>query len=341
MASRQRTFRSLLRAQELGLVFVIIALCVVIASFAGSYVDRGTGQSANLFLNAKSLLQVTSDASLFAIMAVGATIVIISGGIDLSVGSIYAVSGVITAIVVRENHITSAWVPLAMCLGIGVICGALNGIMVSALKVHPFIITLGTMWIFRGISFVVSKAETVTFQDASTEAVKSTLGLGQGLFPVPGIVMLAVTIVGWLYLSKSVFGRSVYALGGNEQASRYSGIRVEKVQISVYVISGLTAGIAAYVGNSLYGAASCADATGYELRVIASAVVGGASLTGGKGAALGALLGTIVIVLIGKAIMYLHLDRNYESIIIGSAVVIAVLLDQWSRKMAQRRLAGS
>jgi ribose transport system permease protein len=341
MAKQQRTIRSLLRAQELGLVLVIIALCVTIALFAGNYVDRETGHTVNKFLKASSLFLVTTDASLFAIMAVGATIVIISGGIDLSVGSIYAVSGVITALVVRDHHITSVWVPLLMCVGIGVVCGAVNGVMVSALKVHPFIITLGTMWIYRGISYVVSKAESVTFQDEATSLLKSTLGLGPGLFPVPAIVMLAVTIAGWLYLSKSTSGRQVYAVGGNDQAARYSGIKVNRVQIGVYIISGLTAGVAAFVGNSYFGAASCADATGYELRVIASAVVGGASLTGGKGAALGALLGAIVIVLIGQAITYLRLDRNYESIIIGSAVVIAVLLDQWSRKMAQRRLAGS
>jgi len=114
---------------------------------------------------------------------------------------------------------------------------------------------------------------------------------------------------------------------------------VNRVQIGVFMISGLSAGIAAFIGSSFYGAASCADATGYELKVIASAVVGGASLTGGKGGALGALLGALVITLISQAITYLHLDRNYESIIIGSAVVIAVLIDQWSRKLSQRRLA--
>jgi ribose transport system permease protein len=150
-------------------------------------------------------------------------------------------------------------------------------------------------------------------------------------------MMVLVTIAGWLYLAKTTAGRNVYAMGGNEQASRYSGIRIGKVQVGVYLISGLAAGIAAFIGNSYYGAASCADATGYELKVIASAVVGGASLTGGKGAALGAMLGALVITLISQAIVYLHLDRNYESIIIGCAVVIAVLLDQVSRRLAQRR----
>jgi ribose/xylose/arabinose/galactoside ABC-type transport system permease subunit len=208
------------------------------------------------------------------------------------------------------------------------------------LKVHPFIITLGTMWIFRGVSFVISKAESIPFSDSATSVVKSTLGLQPGLYPVPTIMMVLVTIAAWLYLSKSVAGRNVYALGGNEQASRYSGIRNNRVQVGVFMTSGLAAGIAAFIGSSFYGAASCADATGYELKVIASAVVGGASLTGGKGGAFGALLGAIVITLIGRqAITYLHLDRNYESIIIGCAVVIAVLLDQWSRRGAQRRLA--
>jgi ribose transport system permease protein len=206
--------------------------------------------------------------------------------------------------------------------------------------VHPFIITLGTMWIFRGISFVTSEAESISFPDTSIDAVRSTLGLQAGLHPVPTIVMIVVMIAGWLYLASTVAGRKVYALGGNEQASRYSGIRIKRVQVAVFMLSGLTAGIAAFIGSSFYGAASCGDADGYELKVIAAAVVGGASLTGGKGGALGALLGALVITLISQAIAFLHLDRNYESIIIGSAVVIAVLLDQMSRKLAQRRLVG-
>lgn len=333
MARRLGSVSSLLRAQEFGLTLVIIVLVIGISIFAGSY------KGQQVFFNPRSLLQVTCDASLFAIMAVGSTIVIISGGIDLSVGSIYALAGVLTGMYLRNNPNCPVWQPLLMCIGIGTACGYLNGLMVSFLRVHPFIITLGTMWIFRGISFVTSKAESIPFPDTAMGAVKSTLGLQQGLFPVPAIVMVLVTIVGWLYLSKSIYGRNVYALGGNEQAARYSGVRNNRVQVGVFMISGLSAGIAAFVGCSFYGAASCADATGYELKVIAAAVVGGASLTGGKGAALGALLGAITITLIGQAITYLKLDRNYESIIIGSAVVIAVLLDQWSRRLAQRRLA--
>lgn len=338
MAKRLATYTSVLRAQEAGLVLVILLLGIVISHFAGTYTDKTTGREVSTFLNANSLLQVTSDASYFAIMAVGATIVIIAGGIDLSVGSIYALAGVMTALYIRSNHNASLWMPLTMCVGIGVACGALNGIMVSMLRVHPFIITLGTMWVFRGISFVVSKAESIGFPDAAIAAVKSTLGLQPGLYPVPTIMMVLVTIAGWLYLSKSTAGRNVYAFGGNEQAARYSGIKINRVQVGVFLISGLCAGIAAFIGCSFYGAASCADASGYELKVIASAVVGGASLTGGKGGALGALLGAVVITLISQAITYLHLDRNYEYIIVGCSVIIAVLIDQWSRRLAVRRM---
>lgn len=337
MAKKLASYTALLRAQEAGLVLVIVAMVVIIGSFAGSYVDRDTGHHVNTFLNARSLLQVTSDASLFAIMAVGATIVIISGGIDLSVGSVYALAAVVTAMYMKHSGSTSILMALALCVGIGVACGALNGMMVSFLRVHPFIITLGTMWIFRGVSFVISKAESISFPDSAISAVKSTLGLQAGLYPVPLIMMVLVSIGGVLYLSKTTGGRNVYALGGNEQAARYSGIRISRVQIGVYTLAGLCAGIAAFIGSSFYGAASCADAQGYELKVIASAVVGGASLTGGKGGAFGALLGAIVITLFSQAITSLHLDRNYESIIIGFAVVIAVLLDQWSRKLSQRR----
>src|SRR5579862_5392540 len=217
---------SLLRAQEAGLILVIVALVIVISSFAGTYFDKSTGHTVNTFLNPRSLIQVTSDASLFAIMAVGATIVIIAGGIDLSVGSIYALAGVVTALYMRSHPSTTVWMPLFMCVGIGVISGAINGVMVSMLRVHPFIITLGTMWIFRGVSFVVSKAESISFPDSAINVVKATFGLQPGIYPVPTVVMLIVTVFGWLYHSLTNAGRKVYALGGNEQASRYSGIRI-------------------------------------------------------------------------------------------------------------------
>ena len=134
-------------------------------------------------------------------------------------------------------------------------------------------------------------------------------------------------------------GRHVFAVGGNEEASRFAGLRISRIKIGVFVVSGLTAGIAAFLGASFYGSASCADATGYELYVIASAVVGGASLSGGKGSAISAMLGALLIVLIRQSIRTLHFDQNYEWIIIGCAVIVAVVLDQASARFTSRRLA--
>jgi len=336
--------RRTLASPQAGLVLVILLLGGVLGGFAGSHVDARTGLTVNNFLNSHTLIQTATDASFFAIMAVGATIVIISGGIDLSVGSIYALAGVTTAMVLRSvgplDPLTMIALGLAVSVGIGLACGAINGALVVGLGVHPFIITLGTMWIVRGIAFVGSDAESILVPSALTRVAKASLGLRDSLYPVPMVVMVAVAVVGSIYLMYTVGGRRVFAVGGNPEASRFSGVPIGRVKIAVFVLSGLTAGLAAFMGASFYGSASCADATGYELYVIASAVVGGASLSGGKGSAAGALLGAVLIVLIRQSIRTLHFDQNYEWIIIGCAIIIAVVLDQASARFTIKRLAG-
>jgi ribose transport system permease protein len=226
-------------------------------------------------------------------------------------------------------------------LGVGLVCGLVNGAMVVSLGVHPFIITLGTMWIVRGVAFVSSHAESILVPPALTSVAKATLGLGGSVYPVPLLVMLAVALVAGLYLTRTVMGRHVFAVGGNPEASRWSGLNLGRIRIGVFVISGLTAGLAALVGAAFYGSASCADATGYELYVIASAVVGGASLSGGKGSVTSAMLGALLIVLIRQSIRTMRFDQNYEWIIIGGATILAVVIDQASGRAAERRLAAA
>jgi ribose transport system permease protein len=335
--------RKVLSSQQAGLVLVIVLLGAALTIFAGTHVDRLTGQPVNNFLNSYTLIQTATDASFFAIMAVGATIVIISGGIDLSVGSIYALAGVATAMILRsvnpESGAASVALGLAVSLGVGLACGLLNGLMVVGLRVHPFIITLGTMWILRGVAFVTSHAESILLPPVLTRVAKASLGLAESLYPVPMLTMIGVTVLGSIYLGKTVMGRHVFAFGGNVEASRFSGLSLNRIQAGVFVVSGLTAGIAAFMGASFYGSASCVDATGYELYVIASAVVGGASLSGGKGSAASAMLGALLIVLIRQSIRTLHFDQNYEWIIIGCAIIVAVVLDQSSARFTARRLA--
>ena len=317
------------------------------------FIETGNGdrepafEEKNKFLNAQSLTQLAKDTSFIAIMAVGATIVIISGGIDLSVGAIYALASVTAALFFHRYgpelvNGSSPWfvVPLGIliCLGVGALGGLLNGGMIVALRVHPFIITLGTMAIYRGIAFVITNGQSVgSFPQEFRDLISFTVG--RRLSIVPLLVMILATIIGSIFLSRMAAGRRVYAIGGNELASRYSGIRVERVKLGVFIISGLAAGIAALIALGYYGAASSADGTGYELSVIAAAVVGGASLTGGKGSALGALLGALIIQMISTGIVFVGIKQSYSQIIIGSVVILAVVLDQVNNWLARKRLA--
>jgi ribose/xylose/arabinose/galactoside ABC-type transport system permease subunit len=364
--------RSRIRLQEGGLLMIVFLLGLCLTLLGGTvklpkfetdsqgrrqrvFTTTADGERVpvfeekNKFLNAQNLIQLAKDTSFIAIMAVGATFVIISGGIDLSVGSIYAFASVLGALVFHAggpvgshaNVPSGLSVPLGIltCVGAATLCGLLNGGMIVALRVHPFIITLGTMAIFRGVAFVITKGQSVgDFPPEFRSLVRWETQNGLSLVPLG--VMLLVTFVAGVYLSRLAAGRRIYAVGGNELASRFSGIRVLRVKLSVFVFSGLTAGIAALLALGYYGSASSGDGTGYELDVIAAAVVGGASLSGGKGTALGALLGALIIKMIDNGIVILGIDQNYSKIIIGSAVILAVLLDQLNNWLAKRRLAA-
>jgi len=301
----------------------------------------------NKFLNPQNLAQLAKDTSFTAIMAVGAGIVIISGGIDLSVGAIYALASVVGALVLRHYGPAGpgAGAPglglllgASAGLGTAVLCGLLNGSLIVALKVHPFIITLGAMAILRGVAFVITTGQSVgEFPAGFRRLVR--FEVGDGLSLVPLAVMVLVTIAGWIFLSRLAAGRRVYAVGGNELAARFSGVRVGRVKLGVYLLSGLTAGIAALLSLGYYGAATSGDGQGYELNVIAAAVVGGASLTGGRGSAVGVVLGALIIQMIGSGIVLLGIDQNYSQIIIGAVVIAAVVLDNFNTWLGRRRLS--
>src|SRR4051812_17997102 len=272
--------------QEGGLVVVILVLGAFLAVFGGKvkmplfktnsagelervFIETPNGdreavfEEKNKFLNAQSLTQLAKDTSFIAIMAVGATIVIISGGIDLSVGATYALASVAAGLFF--NHYgpegTSSGAPhwftvpvgILICFGVGALCGLLNGGMIVALRVHPFIITLGTMAIYRGIAFVITNGQSVgSFPQEFRDLISFTVG--RRLSVIPLMVMILVPIIGGFFLSRMAPGRRVYAIGGNELASRYSGIRVERVKLGVFIISGLAAGIAALIALGYYGA---------------------------------------------------------------------------------------
>jgi ribose/xylose/arabinose/galactoside ABC-type transport system permease subunit len=364
--------RHLFRFQESGLLLVIVALGILLTVFSGSvrtpafavgpdgarervFTTNEAGERVpafvekNKFFNAQNFAQLAKDTSFIAIMAVGMSLVIIAGGIDLSVGSIYALASVVGALTFQHFGPTGAaagtspGMAVALgalaCVGTAALCGLANGGLIVSLRVHPFIITLGAMAILRGIAFVATKGQSVGgFPPLFRELVrKETSG---GLSLVPLAVMLVVLLIGWIFLSRLASGRRVYAVGGNELASRFSGIRVERVKLGVYLLSGLAAGVSALIALGYYGSASSGDGQGYELNVIAAAVVGGASLTGGRGTALGAVLGALIIQMISSGIVILGIDQNYSQIIIGTVVIAAVVLDNFNTWLAKRRLTA-
>ncbi|MBL8991594.1 MAG: ABC transporter permease [Phycisphaerae bacterium] len=297
----------------------------------------------NKFLNKDNLSLVATAASFIAIMAVGMTFIIILGGIDLSVGATYALAAVVGASVLRVAATgggdLSAWlaVPLglAVCCGVGALCGLINGAATVGLKVHPFIITLGGMAVYRGVAFVISQGLSITgFPPAYQGTIRASVG---GINPLPMLVMLLVGLAGAFVAARTVFGRRTFAIGGNETAARYAGIPVGRTKILLFTLCGALAGLSAAMALGYYGAGSSADGTGYELDVIAAAVVGGASLSGGRGSALGAVLGALIIQLINNGFDVLGIDSNYRQIVIGLAIVLAVVVDQAKQRVLARR----
>jgi len=364
-ADKRRGGLRLPRMQEAGLLVVIFLLGLVL-TFAAEPITVH-GQTVNNFFRVDNIIpNVATPMSWMAIMAIGVTLVIVAGGIDISVGSIFGLAALGTAAVLQnfpENASRWAVLPVAVIvpLGIGLLCGLVNGALVVGLRMHPFIVTLGTLSVFRGIALISVPSKSLPYGDKTLpEAFTShfmswqiTMQRGNAppllLQPMPMIIMLLCVIAGWIFLSHTVAGREIYALGGNEEAARFSGLPVGLIKLRVFALSGLAAGIAGMVSTGYYGSANTATGEGYELTVIAAAVVGGASLTGGRGSALGAVLGALVIKLIENGIyilkkislgfITLSLSKEYSKIIIGIAIIVAVAVDRFSEYLRTKRLA--
>jgi ribose/xylose/arabinose/galactoside ABC-type transport system permease subunit len=334
-------------AQEIGLALVVVLLGLILTIYG--WHDAAPGRP-NTFLNFDNLIDgIATPMSYYAIMAVGLTIVIITGGIDISVGSIMALAALGGAAALQalppEAPAIEVWaIAFLVPLGIGLICGAINGALVVSLALHPFIVTLGTMSIFRGLANVLPAEKTLPAAGKSLPTAFTTDFMRReifGLQPMPLVIMLICVALGWFYLRMMVAGRETYAIGGNEEAARFSGLPVGWIKLRTYALAGLAAGLAGMVSLGRFGTASTSTGSGYELTVIASAVVGGASLVGGRGTAMGALLGTLIIALIENGIIILRLAQEYRLVIIGLAIIVAVSLDRLSTYFRNRRRAGA
>ncbi len=278
--------------------------------------------TTNDFLTLTNLDNLVRQVAVFAILSIGQLFVILTGGIDLSVGSVLGLSGGVTALLLAAG----APIPLAILAGllVGLLVGLINGLLVSRFKLPPFIATLGMLGIARGVVLLLTGARTIApLPDAfNIIANGSILGL-----PSLFWILILVAIVAAFVLGRMVFGRYVYAVGSNAESSRLSGVPVNVVLIAVYSISGLLAGFAGVLTTSRLGAGIPTAGTGYELQAIAGAVIGGASLSGAKGRTIGAVLGALIMAILANGGNLLGVDPFYLQIAIGLLIILAVYFD--------------
>lgn len=300
---------------ELTTVIALIILIAVITIINSNFL------TANNLLNL--LLQVTSNA----LIAFGMTFVILTGGIDLSVGSILALSSALTAGLLGSGMPVTLAILISLILGC--ILGMMNGLLISYGKLAPFIVTLATMTIFRGATLVYTNGNPITKGLSDTFLFQF---LGQGYIvgiPFPVIIMFIVFIVLYVLLHKTAFGKSVYAIGGNEKAAYISGVKLNKVKIIIYSISGIMASISGLIITSRLSSAQPTAGASYEMDAIAAVVLGGTSLSGGKGRILGTLIGALIIGVLNNGLNIIGVSAFWQQVVKGVVILIAVLIDRF------------
>ena len=279
---------------------------------------------AHPFFNAANFLLILKYSSIYGIAAVGAAIVIISGGIDLAPGAVMALAGVVGA----QLFVVRGW-GLAPAMLTGVVVGFVSGLLTAALvvpiRLPPFIATLGVMGITRGLAFIITEGQ---YFDVSSRLLGGWRPFGLPADWVAPIILIVVALAFQLLMTLFQWGRAVFSVGGNETAALFSGIAVGRVKTSVYVISGVLAALSGIVLVLVQGQGKADLATGYELDIIASAVVGGASLSGGRGSVVGAVLGTLIFGVLRNALPQIPGATFYDRLIVGLVVIVIVVVDQ-------------
>lgn len=276
------------------------------------------------FLTLSNIRNVLTQVSVNAILAIGMTFVILTGGIDLSVGSILAISGAVAAIVVKTNG--NVFLAVTVAIVIGALVGLVNGLIISKGKIQAFIATLATMTIFRGVTYVSTNGIPVSGLGDEFSKLGNARILDQ--IPMPVLFTLVVFVISLYVLTQTRYGRYLYALGGNEESARLSGINTDKVKTIVYVISGAAAALSGIIVTSRIGSASPNAGTGFELDAIAAVVLGGTSLAGGEGTVTGTIIGALIIGVLNNGLNLINVSPFYQSIVKGIVILLAVLMDR-------------
>jgi ribose transport system permease protein len=301
--------------EELGLLLVYMMLFGALAWMAAPY-----------FLKLRNLLNILVAVSTIGIIAVSMTMVIVSGGIDLSIGSVVALTGVMVA---QLSHSMSMLAAAAIALLAGTAVGVFNGLAITVGRINPFIVTLATMSIVRGLAMRYSGGLTQSIEASGFDF------LGRGFVlrvPFPAVVMLVLFVsTGWA-MGSTIFGRNIYAVGGNAQASRLAGLPVTSIRLTVYVLSGFSAALAGLFLTSQLGAGAPQAALGMELSVIAAVILGGTSLAGGKGTIWGTLLGVLIMGTLNNGLVLLNVPSEMQDVGRGTVLLLAVGLDQLKQR---------
>jgi ribose transport system permease protein len=323
----RRTLQFLVR--EAG---VTLALLLIVIFFS---------LTAPYFATTENFLKIFVQIAINTVLASGMTFVILTGGIDLSVGSVLALCTVVGALIMTDSDMpVAASVPLAIlaCMGTGAACGWINGFICEQWKIPSFIVTLGMLNMASGAARVVSNNSTITglpqpFVDFGNTIIA-------GVFPTIFLIALSVIAIGWFILRFTVFGRLIFAIGTNEEAVRLSGHSPRSYKVAAFTISGLTAGAAAIVYLLRLNVGSPIAGVGYELNAIAAVIIGGTSLSGGKGSIIGTLVGACILQVLGTGLQLFGIGDNFKPIVIGAVIVLALILDSYRdrflRKMETR-----
>lgn len=318
-ASRS-VFGWLSRVKELNILIALVLLCALLAVLSP------------VFFTSNNLLGVPRAFSLTAISAIGQTMVIITGGIDLSVGSIIGLSSLSTGIL-----LVNGWPSVAAILAgllVGTAFGACNGILITRVGLPPFIATLGTLSIGRGLIYVITQGYPVT---APRDELLLQIGQGYlGRVPMPVIIMVIATVLATAFLGKTTLGRYIYAVGGNQEAARLAGINVNRVKMFVYTMSGFLSSVSGIILLSRLVSAQPTAGLGQELPVIAASIIGGTSLIGGEGTALGAVLGAAIVGVLENGIVLLGINTYAQQVVTGAVILLAVGLDIWQKRRERR-----
>ncbi len=315
--------------QKYGIVFVLILMII------------GLSIAEPAFLSSSNIFNVLTQSSIFGIMALGLTFVIISKGIDLSVGSVLAFAGVVAASLGQAATATGKYypglaempliVPFIAALAIGALCGGVSGFLIAKTRIPAFIATLGMMTVARGMALIYTSGKPVS------TLIPSLTFLGGKVFnviPIPVIIYFIMIVVSSVLLNKTRFGKNVYAIGGNITAAEVSGVNVSKNLIGIYAYSGLLAGLAAVVFAGRVGSVHPGAATGYELTAIAATTIGGTSHSGGIGTIWGAFVGALVLAVMRNGLTLLGVDAYWQQVTEGVIIVVAVIIDM--RKNAKK-----